>query len=388
MKRKKSVTFAVKTITMGQQLRIIISGGGTGGHIFPAISIANAIVAKEPGTKILFVGAEGRMEMQRVPAAGYDIMGLPISGFDRKNLLKNVVVLWKLFKSQRMAKKIIREFRPMAAVGVGGYASGPTLNKCADMGIPCLIQEQNSYAGVTNKLLAKKAKSICVAYDGMEKFFPAEKIENLGNPVRQSLLDTTLSREEAARSLDLDPSKKIILIVGGSLGARTINESVLQHLDLIKESGVEIFWQTGKYYHETIMQQLKEQPSVANLKVTDFISDMGAAYRAADLVVSRAGAGSISEFCLLGKPVILVPSPNVAENHQYHNAMALVNKDAAIYVSDAEAPEKLLSEALRVVNDDDLLKSLNKNILTLAKYNSAEEIADRVIDMARKYSQS
>lgn len=373
---------------MGQQLRIIISGGGTGGHIFPAISIANAIVAKEPSTKILFVGAEGRMEMQRVPAAGYDIMGLPIMGFDRKNLLKNVVVLWKLFKSQRMAKKIIREFRPMAAVGVGGYASGPTLNKCADMGIPCLIQEQNSYAGVTNKLLAKKAKSICVAYDGMEKFFPAEKIENLGNPVRQSLLDTTMSREEAAQTLGLDPAKKIILIVGGSLGARTLNESVLQHLDLIRKSDVQIFWQTGKYYHESIMEQLKEQPAVANLKVTDFISDMGAAYRAADLVVSRAGAGSISEFCLLGKPVILVPSPNVAENHQYHNAMALVNKDAAIYISDAEAPGKLLAEALRIVNDSDLLASLSTNIKTLAKYHSAEEIADRVIELARKYSQS
>ncbi|MBR7065873.1 MAG: undecaprenyldiphospho-muramoylpentapeptide beta-N-acetylglucosaminyltransferase [Prevotella sp.] len=373
---------------MGQQLRIIISGGGTGGHIFPAISIANAIVAKEPSTKILFVGAEGRMEMQRVPAAGYDIMGLPIMGFDRKNLLKNVVVLWKLFKSQRMAKKIIREFRPMAAVGVGGYASGPTLNKCADMGIPCLIQEQNSYAGVTNKLLAKKAKSICVAYDGMEKFFPAEKIENLGNPVRQSLLDTTMSREEAAQTLGLDPAKKIILIVGGSLGARTLNESVLQHLDLIRKSDVQIFWQTGKYYHESIMEQLKEQPAVANLKVTDFISDMGAAYRAADLVVSRAGAGSISEFCLLGKPVILVPSPNVAENHQYHNAMALVNKDAAIYISDAEAPGKLLAEAIRIVNDSDLLASLSTNIKTLAKYHSAEEIADRVIELARKYSQS
>ena len=373
---------------MGQQLRIIISGGGTGGHIFPAISIANAIVAKEPSTKILFVGAEGRMEMQRVPAAGYDITGLPIMGFDRKNLLKNVVVLWKLFKSQRMAKKIIREFRPMAAVGVGGYASGPTLNKCADMGIPCLIQEQNSYAGVTNKLLAKKAKSICVAYDGMEKFFPEEKIENLGNPVRQSLLDTTMSREEAAQTLGLDPAKKIILIVGGSLGARTLNESVLQHLDLIRKSDVQIFWQTGKYYHESIMEQLKEQPAVANLKVTDFISDMGAAYRAADLVVSRAGAGSISEFCLLGKPVILVPSPNVAENHQYHNAMALVNKDAAIYISDAEAPGKLLAEAIRIVNDSDLLASLSTNIKTLAKYHSAEEIADRVIELARKYSQS
>ena len=373
---------------MSKNLRIIISGGGTGGHIFPAISIANAIKAKEPSAEILFVGAEGRMEMQRVPAAGYEIKGLPVCGFDRKHLLRNVVVLWKLWKSQRMAKKIIRDFGPSAAVGVGGYASGPTLNKCAGMGIPCLIQEQNSYAGVTNKLLAKKARKICVAYDGMEKFFPADKIENLGNPVRQSLLETTLTREEAARSLGLDPSRKILLIVGGSLGARTLNESVLQHLDVVESSDVEILWQTGKYYYDDIKRQLSSRPAISNLKVTDFISDMGAAYRASDLVVSRAGASSISEFCLIGKPVILVPSPNVAENHQYHNAMALVNKDAAIYVSDAEAQATLLRTALDTISSPDRLSTLSSNILQLAKHDSAEKIADRVIELARTSIQS
>lgn len=369
---------------MSEKLRIIISGGGTGGHIFPAISIANAIKEMEPDAEILFVGAEGRMEMERVPAAGYEIKGLPICGFDRKNLLRNFTVLWKIFKSQRIAKGIIKEFKPMAAVGVGGYASGPTLNKCAAMGVPCLIQEQNSYAGVTNKLLGKKAKKICVAYDGMEKFFPADKIENLGNPVRQSLLNNKLSREEAARKLGLDPSKPILLIVGGSLGARTLNQSVLQHLDMVENTDVDILWQTGKYYIEDVRNLLSERKPIANLKATDFISDMGDAYSAADLVIGRAGASSISEFCLLGKPVILVPSPNVAENHQYHNAMALVNKDAAIHVSDAEAPNILLRTALDIIHDKQRLQTLSSNILTLAKHHSAEEIAKRVIELARK----
>ena len=319
------------TTYMNDELRVIISGGGTGGHIFPAVSIANAIKAMHPDAKILFVGALGRMEMQRVPAAGYEIKGLPIQGFDRKNLLKNVKVLYKIWKSQRMAKNIIKEFRPQVAVGVGGYASGPTLNKAAAMGIPCLIQEQNSYAGVTNKLLAKKAAKICVAYEGMERFFPVEKILLTGNPVRQQLLETTQTKAEALRSFGLDATKKTILIVGGSLGARTVNESVLKHLDVIRQSNVQFIWQTGKYYHAQITEQLAKEPKTDNLVVTDFISDMGAAYKAADLVVSRAGAGSISEFCLLGKPVILVPSPNVAEDHQTKNALALVNKDARIW---------------------------------------------------------
>ena len=364
-----------------KELRVIISGGGTGGHIFPAVSIANAIKAQRPDAKILFVGAIGRMEMQRVPAAGYEIKGLPICGFDRKNLLKNIKVLYMIWKSQRMAKQVIREFKPQVAVGVGGYASGPTLNKAAAMGIPCLIQEQNSYAGVTNKLLAKKAEKICVAYEGMERFFPAEKIILTGNPVRQALLDATISREEAIKAQALDPAKKTILLVGGSLGARTINESVLQHLDLVRSSNVQFIWQTGKYYSAEIAKRLQGM-EIPNLKVTDFITDMGAAYRAADLVISRAGASSISEFCLIGKPVILVPSPNVAEDHQTKNALALSTKDAAIYVKDSEAPSTLLELAVKTVNDEARLKSLSENILKLALPDSAKIIADEVIRLA------
>ena len=368
---------------MNNELRVIISGGGTGGHIFPAISIANAIREKCPDAKILFVGAEGRMEMQRVPAAGYEIKGLPIQGFDRKNLLKNVKVLYKIWKSQRMAKQIIRQFRPMVAVGVGGYASGPTLNKCAAMGIPCLIQEQNSYAGVTNKLLAKKAQKICVAYEGMERFFPKEKIIMTGNPVRQALLDTKMSPEEARKQMGLDPDKKTILIVGGSLGARTMNESVLQHLDEIRQSDVQVVWQTGKYYHASILDEMKQYEPIPSLRIMDFIADMGIAYRAADLVISRAGASSISEFCLLGTPVILVPSPNVAEDHQTKNAMALVNRQAALFVRDADAPQEVIKLALQTVADEDKLRSLHENILKLALPNSASIIADEVIRMAK-----
>ena len=363
------------------ELRVIISGGGTGGHIFPAVSIATAVKALRPDAKILFVGALGRMEMQRVPAAGYEIIGLPIQGFDRKNLLKNFKVLYKIWKSQRMAKKIIKDFRPQVAVGVGGYASGPTLNMAAAKGIPCLLQEQNSYAGVTNKLLAKKAAKICVAYEGMERFFPAEKIMMTGNPVRQQLLDTTIAHEDAVRTFGFDPTKKVVLIVGGSLGARTLNESVLQHLDQIRKSDVQFIWQTGKFYSAEISERLKGQ-DIPNLTVTDFISDMGVAYKAADLVVSRAGAGSISEFCLLGKPVILVPSPNVAEDHQTKNAMALVNKAAALYVKDAEADKILLPLAIDTAKDDAKLQSLHENILKMALPDSADIIAKEVIKLA------
>ena len=369
---------------MEDELRIIISGGGTGGHIFPAVSIANAIRAKYPEAKILFVGALGRMEMQRVPAAGYEIVGLPISGFNRKNMLKNVVVLYRIWKSQQMAKKIIRKFNPMAAVGVGGYASGPMLNQCTKMGIPCLIQEQNSYAGVTNKILSKKVDRICVAYDGMERFFPADKIVKTGNPVRQALLDTKLTKAEALKSFGLSEDKKTILIVGGSLGARTVNESVLQNLDMIKESGVQFIWQTGKYYNASIMAELKQRGTVPSLHVTDFISDMGAAYKAADLVISRAGASSISEFCLIGKPVILVPSPNVAEDHQTKNAMALVNKNAALYVKDADALAEVVKLALQTVKDDARLKELSENILKLALPDSADIIANEGVKLARR----
>ena len=366
---------------MDKEIRVIISGGGTGGHIFPAISIADAIRALVPEAKILFVGAEGRMEMQRVPQAGYDIKGLPIMGFDRKNLLKNVKVLYHIWKSQRMAKQIIREFRPQVAVGVGGYASGPTLNKAAAMGIPCLIQEQNSYAGVTNKLLAKKVRKICVAYEGMERFFPAEKIMLTGNPVRQSLLDSAITRAEALAKFGLDPQKKTILLVGGSLGARTINESVLRHLKEIEGSGMQFIWQTGKYYSAQIAEQIKEQGKPDCLVVCDFIADMAAAYKAADLVISRAGASSISEFCLIGKPVILVPSPNVAEDHQTKNALALVNRGAALYVKDSEAPDTLIQLAIATARDDAKLQSLSENVLKMALPDSAHIIAEEVLKL-------
>jgi len=367
---------------MDKELRVIISGGGTGGHIFPAVSIANAVKALRPDAKILFVGAQGRMEMQRVPAAGYEIKGLPIRGFFRP-LWKpaNIGVAIDYLRSKWLAKKILREFRPQVAVGVGGYASSAALGAANSLGIPTLLQEQNSYAGLTNKQLAKGAKKICVAYEGMERFFPAEKIMLTGNPVRQQLLETTITHDDAVKTFGLDPSKKTILLVGGSLGARTINESVLQHLDLVKESGVQFIWQTGKYYSAEIAERLKGQ-DIPNLKVMDFITDMGAAYKAADLVVSRAGAGSISEFCLLGVPVILVPSPNVAEDHQTKNALALANRDAALYVRDADAPDTLLSLAVETVSDEGKLKSLSENVLKLALPNSAEIIAKEVINLA------
>lgn len=368
---------------MKQELKIIISGGGTGGHIFPAVSIANAIKEIRPDAEILFVGAEGRMEMQRVPDAGYKIIGLPVAGFDRKRLWRNFAVLVKLARSQWKARRIIKEFRPQVAVGVGGYASGPTLKTAGMMGIPTLIQEQNSYAGVTNKLLAKKAHKICVAYDGMEKFFPPEKILMTGNPVRQNLLARSLSREDAIRSFGLDAEKKTVLILGGSLGARTVNNAILAGLSQIREAkDIQFIWQTGKLYHAEITNRMKAEAGLPNLYVTDFIKDMAAAYAAADLVISRAGAGSISEFCLLRKPVILVPSPNVAEDHQTKNALALVNKEAAIYIKDSEAEDKLISAALTHVLDKERLNELSKNIAGLALPDSATIIAKEVIKLA------
>lgn len=370
---------------MEDKLRIIISGGGTGGHIFPAVSIANAIKLKYPEAKILFVGADGRMEMQRVPAAGYEIKGLPIAGFDRKNLLKNFSVILKLLRSQLMARKIIKDFKPQVAVGVGGYASGPTLKMAGMMGVPTLIQEQNSYAGVTNKLLAKKACKICVAYDGMDKFFEKEKIILTGNPVRQGLIDKSLTREEAVRSFGLDPEKKTILVIGGSLGARTLNECMIAGIDKIKESDIQFIWQTGKIYFDNAKKSFTEAGSPSLVYVTDFISDMAKAYKAADLVISRAGAGSISEFCLLKKSAILVPSPNVAEDHQTKNALALVNKNAAIYVKDAAANEILIDKAIEAVKDNQLLNNLSSNIEKLAFTDSAEIIADEVYKLAQKY---
>lgn len=369
---------------MDKPLRIIVSGGGTGGHIFPAISIANAIKAKHPDAQILFVGALGRMEMQRVPQAGYEIKGLPVRGLVRPLYsLKNIGVAIDFLRSKVMAKSIIRKFKPMAAVGVGGYASAAALDAAHSMGIPCLIQEQNSYAGKTNKMLGTKAQKICVAYDGMERFFPADKIIKTGNPVRQNVVNDSISKEDARIKFGLDPDKKTILLVGGSLGARTINESMKQHLDIVKNANVQFIWQTGKYYNEEMTKAVKDFGEIPNLKVLDFITDMGAAYKAADLVISRAGASSISEFCLIGKPVILVPSPNVAEDHQTKNAMALVNKDAAIYVKDADAPTKLLNTALSTVCDDAKLQSLSENIKKLGLPNSADIIADEVLKLVK-----
>lgn len=366
------------------ELRVIISGGGTGGHIFPAVSIANAIKTLRPDAKILFVGAQGRMEMQRVPAAGYEIEGLPIRGFLRPLWrLGNIGVALDYLRSKWLAKKLLRRFKPQVAVGVGGYASSAALGAANSLGIPTLLQEQNSYAGLANKTLAKNAAKICVAYEGMERFFPADKIMLTGNPVRQQLLSTTISHDDAVRSFGLDPSKKTVLIVGGSLGARTLNESVMQHLDLIRQSGVQFIWQTGKYYSAEISERMKGQ-NIPNLIVTDFISDMGAAYKAADIVVSRAGAGSISEFCLLGKPVILVPSPNVAEDHQTRNAMALVNKQAALYVKDVETAKLLLPLAVDTVKDDTKLQSLHENIQKMALPDSADIIAKEVIKLAEQ----
>ena len=363
---------------MKKEYRIIISGGGTGGHIFPALSIADAIKAKMPEAKILFVGADNRMEMQRVPDAGYDIVGLPIAGFDRKNLLKNFKVLWKIFKSQRMAKKIIKEFAPQAAVGVGGYASGPTLKMAAKMKIPTLIQEQNSYAGVTNKILSKRAKLICVAYDGMERFFPHEKIKKTGNPVRKNLLEMRANRKEAMKAMQLDENKKCVLIVGGSLGARSINEGVMANLELIKNNAdIQFIWQTGKLYFEEMKKRVAEIGKPENLTITDFVSDMANAL--------SAGAGSISEFALLGKAVILVPSPNVSEDHQTKNAMALVEKDAAIYVADAKVKEELIQKAVETVNNDAKISQLENNIEKMGKPNAAEDIANEVLMLADAY---
>lgn len=375
--------------------RIIISGGGTGGHIFPAISIANAIKELRPEAEILFVGAEGRMEMQRVPDAGYKIIGLPVAGFDRKNLLKNIPVLYKLAKSLWMTRKILKDFKPQVAVGVGGFASGPTLKAASKMGIPILIQEQNSFAGVTNKLLAKSADKICVAYEGMDNFFPADRIILTGNPVRQNLLTHQSNHDEAVQNFGFDKTKKIILIVGGSLGARTINDTMKAAIDMVMQNkDIQFIWQTGKIYIEEVKQFIKEKTgdevtnhhvaSIPNLFITEFIKNMDDAYAAADLVISRAGAGSISEFCLLRKPVILVPSPNVAEDHQTKNALALVSRDAALYVKDSEAIHNLIPVALDTVRDDKKLKSLSENIATLALPDSANIIAKEVLKLIKE----
>ena len=360
--------------------KFIISGGGTGGHIFPAISIANALKKQLPDAEILFVGALGRMEMERVPAAGYPIEGLPISGFNRKNMLRNISVVFNLLRSLLLARQIISRFKPNVVIGVGGYASAPTLRAASALGVPTVIQEQNSYAGVTNKLLAKKAKRICVAYEGMERFFPKEKLVITGNPVRQDLFSITPGTIQAYEFFGLDPNKKTLLVVGGSLGARTINQSVVAGLEKFLEANVQVIWQTGKFYIDKAREAAAPYAS-ANLLVTDFIARMDLAYSIADLVVSRAGASSISELCLLAKPAILIPSPNVAEDHQTQNALALVRKDAAVMIKDAVAIEELASKAIYLINDEKELNKLSANILKLAEKDSADRIALEVIKL-------
>lgn len=361
--------------------RVIISGGGTGGHIFPAVSIANALKKLVPDIKILFVGAENRMEMQRVPEAGYEIVGLPVMGFDRKNLLRNVKVLFNLVKSQIKARKIVRDFKPQIAVGVGGYASGPTLKVASMMGIPTLIQEQNSYAGVTNKLLAKSAVRICVAYNGMERFFPKEKIIVTGNPVRQNVLDSDKTKAEALKQFGFEEGRKTVLVIGGSLGARTLNNALMNNRERLLNSDIQFIWQTGKIYYKEVSNAMQGVKSVC---VTEFISDMGAAYKAADLVVSRAGASSISELQLLGKPVILVPSPNVAEDHQTKNAMALVEKDAAVCVRDSEVSDRLFAEIENLVYNEHRLNKMSVNIKAMANADSADRIAREILKIIDK----
>lgn len=357
--------------------RYLISGGGTGGHIFPAISIANALKELDPNAEILFVGALGRMEMERVPQAGYRIVGLPVRGFNRAQPWKNFSVLVDLAKSIRQVKKIIRDFRPDVGVGVGGYASGAAMWAAANMGIPILLQEQNGFAGVTNKILKNKASKICVAYEGMERFFPADKLILTGNPVRQNL-----------KPHPYPPHKegdKYLLIIGGSLGARTINEAVAAGIPALQNAGVHVVWQTGKTYFEKCKAAWEAAGKPANIEVQDFLSDMPDQYANADLVISRAGASSISELCLLGKPAILVPSPNVAEDHQTHNAMALVNQNAALLVKDCEAAEKLIPAALELIHDDQRLEALHTNILRLAQPDSAKRIAKEVIALAKTH---
>ena len=363
--------------------KFIISGGGTGGHIFPAISIANALKKKRPDAKFLFVGAEGRMEMEKVPNAGYEIVGLPVSGLNRGSLLKNFKVLFRLFKSLRMAKKVVRDFAPDIAVGVGGYASGPTLYMAHRSGIPTVLQEQNSYAGVTNKLLAKKAAKICVAYEGMERFFPQDKIILTGNPVRQDFLEVTPKAQEAYDFFHFSPAKKTLLIIGGSLGARTINQSVIAGLSKLKEAGIQVLWQTGKLYYEGALKAY-EPFKTDDIVVTDFVKRMDYAYSIADLVVSRAGASSISELCLLGKPSILVPSPNVAEDHQTKNAQALATRNAAVMVADKDANSLLLDEAIRMIEDEALLNELGENAKKMAQLDSADRIADEILKLIEK----
>jgi len=364
--------------------KIIISGGGTGGHIFPAISIADTFRSRHPNAEILFVGADNRMEMERIPKAGYEIVGLPVSGFDRRRRLRNIAVIFKFIKSLRMAKKIIRRFGPDIAVGVGGYASAPTLWAASSLGVPTLIQEQNSYAGMTNKFLAGRAAKICVAYDGMERFFPAGKIILTGNPVRKELEDHSADKQDAMNYFNLQPDRKTLLIIGGSLGARTINNGIQNGLKQLLDANIQIIWQTGKYYYDLISRKLDATDTKDLVRCTDFITRMDYAYAAADLVVSRAGAGSVSELCLLKKPAILIPSPNVAEDHQTKNAQAIVGKGAAAMIADSEAENMLANKILSLINDCAKLDSFSEQIGLLAQHHSAELIVEEMEKLINK----
>ncbi len=358
-----------------KRYHILISGGGTGGHIFPALSIANALMQRDSTTKILFVGAENRMEMERVPSAGYKIVGLPVCGFDRKRLWRNAEVLYKIWKSMHIARKVLREFHPDIAIGVGGYASGPMLKAAQKHNIPTLLQEQNSYAGITNKLLAKKADAICVAYEGMNRFFPNEKIILTGNPIRADILNVSETKQQAKKALGFDESRPLVLAIGGSLGARTINESIALSLNNIENIGASILWQTGKFYANQCMEQACGHRFV---KAMPFVSNMGIAYKAADIVVSRAGAGTISELQLVGLPAILVPSPNVAEDHQRKNAQALVDKGAAMMILDADCHEALGNGIISLLQDRGKQLSFSENISKMALPNADEKIVDTI----------
>jgi UDP-N-acetylglucosamine--N-acetylmuramyl-(pentapeptide) pyrophosphoryl-undecaprenol N-acetylglucosamine transferase len=372
-----------KFMNLQRHRRVIISGGGTGGHIFPAISIANALRRIDQGIEILFVGAEGRMEMEKIPEAGYRIIGLPVAGLQRKLAISNLKVLFKLFKSLRLAKKVIKEFNPDVAVGVGGYASGPVLRKAGKLGIPTLIQEQNSYAGITNKLLAKRASTICVAYDGMNKYFPAEKIIKTGNPVRHGFENLEDLKDEALSFFKLRKEFPVILVLGGSLGAGSINKSLAGNIGRLRDSDCQWLWQTGKYYYENV-NALVSLSFTDNISVHDFIDRMDYAYAAADVIVSRAGAGTISELCLVGKPVILIPSPNVAEDHQTRNARALEDREAAKLIPDNRAEKTLVTEAIKLIADKEKREMLSANILSMADKDADIRIAEEVLKLAGK----
>ncbi|MXV13844.1 undecaprenyldiphospho-muramoylpentapeptide beta-N-acetylglucosaminyltransferase [Hufsiella ginkgonis] len=365
--------------------KVIISGGGTGGHIFPAVAIADALKRLEPETEILFVGAIGRMEMERVPAAGYQVIGLDIQGFQRKQLFKNILLPYKIISSVLKARSVIKSFKPDVAVGVGGYASGPLLFAAGQMKVPYLIQEQNSYAGITNKWLAKKAARICVAFDGMEQFFPPAAIMITGNPVRSESVDIAGKRGEAAAFFGLSAEKRTILVTGGSLGARTLNASVLAGLEKIMAADVQLIWQTGKFYYKGIIEKVGNQPKDLRIRVLEFLQRMDLAYAMADVIISRAGAGTIAELCIVKKPVILVPSPNVAEDHQTKNALALVKNDATVLVTDAEAENKLVDTALQVLGDPEKCVQLGERIGKLALPMADEVIANEVLKLVKQH---